>query len=69
MCKLNPNAQSIVSNFIKYNEKRREKGIKGENQFTKAKRLGLPIPEVSKETRLKQSMVWKDKKLSEEHTF
>lgn len=67
LCKFNPNAQSIVSNFIKYNEKRREEGIKGENQYTKAKRLGLPIPEISEETRLKQSMVWKDKKLSEEH--
>lgn len=42
LCKLNPNKQ--VSNFIYYDGK----GHKGSNHFTKAKDLGLPIPESSR---------------------
>ena len=52
-CKYNPN--KIISNFVKYNEEvklgLREK--KNSNQFSKAKNLGLPKPEISDETRLK----------------
>jgi hypothetical protein len=38
-----------------YNLKRKELGIRGVNQYTKAKSLGLPIPEMSEETREKIS--------------
>ena len=55
LCKDNPNRQILVSNFIKYNVKRRELNIKGSNQYTKAAELGLPKPIISTETRLKLS--------------
>lgn len=64
LCKENPNY--VPSNFIKYNELRKTEGIKGENQFTKAKRLGLPKPMISKYTRDKLSKCNKGKQLSEE---
>lgn len=47
-CKSNPNR--VKSNFELYNEKRNKLNIKGENQYTKAKRLGLEKPIVSKES-------------------
>lgn len=42
-CKLNPDP-------VPLNKPRRPPGYKGENQYTKAKRLGLPKPERSEET-------------------
>lgn len=66
LCKLNPNAQRIVSGFIRYNEKREALGIKGSNQYTKARDLGLPKPVVSGETRAKLSAVGKGRKYTEE---
>ena len=55
-CKENPNRIKINnSGFLKYNEFRKLNNIKGENQFTKAKRLGLDTPIVSEITRKKLS--------------
>ena len=65
-CKSNPNRQILKSNFIEWNKKRKELGIKGENQFTKAKRLGLPYPKMSDETCKKISISKTGKHLSEE---
>lgn len=45
LCKGNPNRQK--SNLMLYNEK----GHKGHNQYTKAKELGLPKPELTEEQR------------------
>ena len=66
LCKSNPNKQSLVSNFIQYNQKRKELGIKGSNQYTKAKELGLPKITISEETRLKLSQSSKGRKYSDE---
>lgn len=60
-CKLN--TKRIISNFVKYNRERREKGLPGHNQFTKAKREGRSI-KVSAETREKISKANKNKKYS-----
>lgn len=59
LCKLNPERQLIKSNFIKWNEKRKLLNIPGENQFTKAAKLGLEKPIVSEETRRKLSIAAK----------
>lgn len=67
LCKENPNRQIVKSNFIDYNKKRKEQGIKGENQYTRARRLGLPDPIVSDETKQKIAKYWKGKQLSDEH--
>lgn len=66
LCKQNPNRQIIKSGFIVYNEKRKNEGIKGENQYTKAKRLGLPIPVISEETRIKLGNAFRGKQHTEE---
>lgn len=66
LCRLNPNRQEIVSNFIEYNKKRKKTGIKGTNQYVKAKQLGLPKPTISDETRKKLSENTKGRKYSEE---
>ena len=52
-CKLNPNRIKIKSNFIKYNEYRKNNNIPGQNQFTKARRIGAAIPTVSESTKEK----------------
>ena len=54
-CLINPNRIPRLSNFVKWNKERKKLGIKGSNQFTKAKKLGLPKPIVSEETRKKIS--------------
>lgn len=54
LCKENPNRQD--SSFKVYNKTREH----GDNQYTKARRLGLPDPEVSKETREKISKWMKE---------
>lgn len=66
LCHLNSNKQEIVSNFIEYNKKRKKTGIKGTNQYVKAKQLGLPKPTISDETRKKLSENAKGRKYSEE---
>ena len=50
-CKENPNKK--LSGFELYNIKRKNLCIKGENQFTKAERLGLERPIVSEDTKNK----------------
>lgn len=57
LCKENPNRQT--SALMKYNEK----GHKGHNQFTKARELGLPIPE---STRKGKPGTWLGRKHTEE---
>ena len=66
LCKANPNRQILVSNFIKYNEKRKLENIKGTNQYIKAKELGLQKPTISQETREKLAKSWKGKKHTNE---
>lgn len=63
-CKENPNRIDITL------PKEGKKGKKGRNQFSKAKDLGLPLPEVSLETRMKLSVSgknqqWDEKRRSE----
>lgn len=60
-CKENPNRIAVKSNFIEYNKSVKNGERKASNQFIKAKELGLPKPEVTKETRQKLSKVWKGK--------
>jgi len=67
LCKLNPNRQVLISNFVKYNATRKELGINGSNQFTKAKKLGLPKPIISLETREKISKAGKGRKYSDDY--
>ena len=57
-CKENPNRISL-----EYLKLRDQANIKRNpsNQFIKAKELGLPKPEVTKETRQKLSKIWKGK--------
>lgn len=57
-CPDNPNPASYTSG--------RKPGYKGENQYTKSKRLGLPKPEISEETRKKLSENSKKRKHSTE---
>lgn len=66
LCKLNPNRQNLISGFIEYNKKKKELGIKGTNQFLKAKRLGMESPIVTQETRNKLSNKSKGRVQSEE---
>ena len=66
LCKLNPSSQTTVSNFIKYNQLKRDNGLPGSNQFTKAKQLGISV-ETSDETRRKISDAFKGKPLSDSH--
>lgn len=65
-CKENPNKIKIVSNFVEYNNSIKNGERKASNQFIKAKELGLPIPEVSEETRKKLGKGWRGKYLPEE---
>ena len=58
LCKSNPNRQ--LTYFSNHQD------FKRSNQFIKAKELGLPVPEVSNETRRKQGEYWLGKHLSEE---
>lgn len=60
-CKLNPNKIDLI--YIKPGH---SKGHKGNNQFIKAKELGLPQPIVSNETRIKLGNAWRGKKHSVE---
>lgn len=66
LCKLNPDRQVLRSNFIDYNKKREALGIKGTNQFVKARRLGLESPIVTQETRNKLSNKSRGRVQSEE---
>jgi hypothetical protein len=65
-CKENPNKILVKSNFIEYNKKLRDNGVKQLNHFSKAKLLGLESPIMSKETREKISKSNKGKKLTDE---
>lgn len=65
-CKENPNRISIQGGFIQYNEYRRENGIKGENQYTKAKQLNLDKPEISEKTKENFCKYWLNKKLPDD---
>lgn len=60
LCKENPNHQ--VSNFVKYNQS----DHKGCNQYTKAKELGLPKPEISDKVRETIGRLNRGKRLSDE---
>ena len=65
LCHKNPDRTIVVSNFIKFNKKRKDLNIRGTNHFIKSKELGLPIPVVSEETKKKISeaskkRVWTD---------
>ena len=65
LCKKNPNRQHIEE--WSHNEKWKQKagkGHKGWNQFTKAKKLGIPIPPG---TQTGKSGTWGGKHLSTEH--
>jgi|688.fasta_scaffold365078_2 hypothetical protein len=66
LCKNNPNKQVLISNFLEYNKKRKELGIKGTNQYIKAKELGLPKPIILEETRKKISENSKKRKYTDE---
>ena len=54
-CKSNPNKITVISNFVSYNNYRKQNNIPGKNHFTKARELGLEIPTVTQETRNKIS--------------
>lgn len=65
LCHKNPDRTIVVSNFIKFNKKRKDLNIRGTNHFIKSKELGLPLPKVSEETKKKISeaskkRVWTD---------
>lgn len=62
-CKENPLRISL--DYLKQRDQSQVKRNPS-NHFIKAKKLGLPIPIVSEETRLKISKVWKGRKHSEE---
>lgn len=68
LCRENPNKQSIVSNFIKYNERIKAGAIKKQssNQYTKAEILGIEKPKVSDQTKLKISKANKNIKWNQE---
>lgn len=65
-CKLNPDKIEIsYNNLANYNSTIVNKERKGSNQYTKAKKLGLPKPIISAETRKKlgdtnRNRVWTD---------
>jgi hypothetical protein len=65
LCKSNPNRQ--LSNYIGYNTKRKELSIPGSNHYTKAKKLGLPIPTMSEDTKKKLSIASTGRRYSDEH--
>lgn len=67
-CKNNPNKKdySKIGGFEQYNRRCKELGIPHDNQYTKAKKLGLPKPEISEETRKKLSKTSKGRKHTEE---
>ena len=65
LCKFNPDRQIVKSNFIKYNEIRKELGLAGTNQFVKAKQEGRTF-NVSEETRKKLSESARGKNYTEE---
>ena len=62
-CKENPDRISL--SYIKKLDQTKIKRNPS-NQYIKAKKLGLPIPEVSQKTRDKLSKIWKGKKLPQE---
>jgi len=65
LCKENPNRQILESNFIAYNKMRKDLGLPGNNQHTKAKKEGrVIIP--SDELRKRMSDAGKGRKLTEE---
>ena len=68
LCRHNPNKQQLESNFKEYNNRVKSGEIVRiyTNQFTKAKALGLPTPEVSSETREKISVAGKKRIWTEE---
>ena len=65
-CKENPDGKIKESNFVKYNQIRKEQRLPGNNQHTKAKKEGRII-EVSEETRKKMSDSSIGRILSDEH--
>lgn len=62
-CKLNPNHLKIISSFTEYNKSEEKKNNGSTNQYTKAKKLGLPKPSLSEEVIEKMKNIWKGKKL------
>jgi hypothetical protein len=70
LCKLNPNKQTIKSNFILYNEKVKTGGVikNNKNQHVKAKLEGRKVI-VNDETRKKISKSNKGKKWNEEKKY
>lgn len=62
-CKENPNKIKVKSNFIEYNKLVKSGERKASNQFIKAKEMGLPQPEITKETRKKLGNGWRGKTL------
>lgn len=74
-CKNNPNPEPPSNNNLtKYVEKRKASNIPGENQFTKAKRLNLPTPIVTDETRQKlrasaSGKIWTDDRRKKHSTI
>jgi very-short-patch-repair endonuclease len=63
LCKENPNRQRIEEYTHNENWRKACKGHKGTNQFTKARELGLPIPEGTMKGRVGP---WKGKRHTEE---
>ena len=61
-CKQNPNKMDL--SYLDSN--RPGKGHQGSNQFIKAKKLGLPVPQVSDETKMKIGSAWRGKTHTEE---
>lgn len=66
LCKLNENRQILKSNFIQYNQRKKELGIASTNQYIKAKSLGLPQPQLSDETKKKLADYAKARKFTPE---
>jgi hypothetical protein len=65
LCKLNPNRQILVSNFIEWNKDVKRGLQKVSNQFIKAKENGMGVT-VSEETKNKISKASKGRKLTQE---
>ncbi len=68
LCKLNPERDNdkLLKKMEKCREIRYLNGNNSGNQYTKAKLLGLPKPEISNETRSKIGSGWRGKKHTEE---
>lgn len=62
-CKQNPNKLNIKSNLIEYNKSIKRGDITASNQYIKAKKLGLPKPQITIETRRKIGNGWRGKHL------